>query len=85
MPAAGWEFLVSQARLGARAAGRRWLLPFRNLGRARPAARHLPVAVAPEVQAVPDDVLYGFGRTDESGRVADRAMPARWAGSLETG
>jgi hypothetical protein len=23
---------------------------------------------------VPDDVLYGFGRMDESGRVADRAM-----------
>jgi hypothetical protein len=35
-------------------------------GRARPAA--------PEVPAVPDDVLYGFGRMDESGRVADRAM-----------
>ena len=37
-------------------------------------ARRLPVAVAPEVPAVPDDVLYGFGRMDESGRVADRAM-----------
>ena len=23
---------------------------------------------------MPDDVLYGFGRMDESGRVADRAM-----------
>ena len=41
----------------------------------RPAtARRLPVAVAPEVPAVPDDVLYGFGRMDSSGRVADRAM-----------
>ena len=41
----------------------------------RPAtARRLPVATAPEVPAVPDDVLYGFGRMDESGRVADRAM-----------
>jgi len=36
--------------------------------------RRLPVATAPEVPAVPDDVLYGFGRMDESGRVADRAM-----------
>src|SRR5262245_17808057 len=41
----------------------------------RPAtARRLPVAAVPEVPAVPDDVLYGFGRMDESGRVADRAM-----------
>ncbi len=41
----------------------------------RPATpRRLPVAAAPEVPAVPDDVLYGFGRMDESGRVADRAM-----------
>jgi hypothetical protein len=36
--------------------------------------RRLPVAAAPQVQAVPDDVVYGFGRIDESGRVADRAM-----------
>jgi len=42
---------------------------------ARPAiARRLPVAAAPEVPVVPDDVVYGFGRMDESGRVADRAM-----------
>jgi hypothetical protein len=41
----------------------------------RPAtARRLPVAAAPEVPAVPDDVMYGFGRMDESGRVADRAI-----------
>jgi hypothetical protein len=41
----------------------------------RPAmARRLPVAAAPEVPVVPDDVVYGFGRMDESGRVADRAM-----------
>ena len=38
------------------------------------AARRLPVAAPPEVPAVPDDVVYGFGRMDESGRVADRAM-----------
>jgi bifunctional DNA-binding transcriptional regulator/antitoxin component of YhaV-PrlF toxin-antitoxin module len=37
-------------------------------------ARRLPVAAAPEVPAVPDDVMYGFGRIDESGRDADRAM-----------
>jgi len=37
-------------------------------------ARRLPVAVAPEVPAVPDDLVYGTGRIDESGRVADRAM-----------
>ncbi len=32
------------------------------------------MATAPEVPAVPDDVVYGFGRMDESGRAADRAM-----------
>jgi hypothetical protein len=41
----------------------------------RPATvRRLPVAVAAEIPSVPDDVVYGFGRMDESGRVADRAM-----------
>jgi bifunctional DNA-binding transcriptional regulator/antitoxin component of YhaV-PrlF toxin-antitoxin module len=45
----------------------------REHGRAAP-VRRLPVAAAPEVPAVPDDVVYGFGRMDESGRVADRAM-----------
>ena len=43
--------------------------------RGRPAtARRLPVAAAPDVPAVPDGVVYGTGRIDESGRVADRAM-----------
>jgi hypothetical protein len=37
-------------------------------------ARRLPVAAAPEVPVVPDNVVYGFGRMDESGRVADRTM-----------
>ena len=37
-------------------------------------ARRLPMATAPQVPAVPDDVRYGFGRMDSSGRVADRAM-----------
>jgi hypothetical protein len=36
--------------------------------------RRLPVAAVPEVPVVPDDVVYGFGRMDESGRVADRVM-----------
>jgi hypothetical protein len=38
------------------------------------AARRLPLAAVPEVPAVPDDVRYGFGRMDEWGRVADRAV-----------
>jgi len=37
-------------------------------------ARRLPVAAAPEVPALPDGVVYGTGRIDESGRVGDRAM-----------
>ena len=37
-------------------------------------ARRLPMAAVPEVPAVPGDVVYGTGRIDESGRVADRAM-----------
>jgi hypothetical protein len=45
----------------------------REHGRAAP-ARRLPMAAVPEVPVVPDDVVYGFGRMDESGRVADRAM-----------
>jgi hypothetical protein len=38
--------------------------------------RRLPVATVPEVPAAPEDALYGFGRMDSSGRVADRAMTA---------
>src|ERR1700733_3974043 len=45
----------------------------REHGRAVP-ARRLPLAVAPEVLAVPGEVVYGTGRIDESGRVGDRAM-----------
>jgi bifunctional DNA-binding transcriptional regulator/antitoxin component of YhaV-PrlF toxin-antitoxin module len=37
-------------------------------------ARRLPLAATPEIPEVPDDVVYGTGRIDESGRVADRAM-----------
>jgi hypothetical protein len=47
----------------------------REHGRSAP-VRRLPVAVAPEVPAVPGGVVYGTGRIDESGRVADRAMIA---------
>jgi hypothetical protein len=39
-------------------------------------ARRLPMAVAPQVPAVPGEVAYGTGRIDESGRVGDRAMTA---------
>src|SRR5450755_605240 len=38
------------------------------------AARRLPVAAVPVIPAVPDDVRYGLGRIDESGRVADRTI-----------
>ena len=37
-------------------------------------ARRLPLAAAPKVPAVPDGVVYGIGRMDGWGRVADRAM-----------
>jgi len=47
----------------------------REHGKAVP-VRRLPMAAAPEVLAVPDDVVYGTGRMDESGRVGDRAMTA---------
>jgi hypothetical protein len=41
----------------------------------RPAtARRLPVATTPDVPALPPDVVYGFGRIDASGRVADRVI-----------
>jgi hypothetical protein len=49
----------------------------REHGRTGP-VRRLPVAAAPEVPVVPDDVVYGFGWIDESSRVADRAMTATW-------
>jgi hypothetical protein len=47
--------------------------PVRGRSRAD-AARRLPVAAVPVIPAAPDDVLYGFGRIDASGRVADRAI-----------
>jgi len=47
----------------------------REHGRPGTAGR-LPMAAAPQVPAVPDEVVYGTGRIDESGRVGDRAMTA---------
>jgi bifunctional DNA-binding transcriptional regulator/antitoxin component of YhaV-PrlF toxin-antitoxin module len=38
------------------------------------AVRRLPVASLPVIPAAPEDVLYGSGRIDASGRVADRAI-----------
>ncbi len=38
------------------------------------AARRLPLACVLDVPAAADDVLYGFGRIDVSGRVADRSI-----------
>jgi hypothetical protein len=37
-------------------------------------ARRLPLAIVAEVPALADDVLYGVGRIDASGRVGDRAF-----------
>jgi hypothetical protein len=42
--------------------------------RAVGAGRRLPVAAVPVPPAVPQDVVYGFGRIDVAGRVADRAV-----------
>jgi bifunctional DNA-binding transcriptional regulator/antitoxin component of YhaV-PrlF toxin-antitoxin module len=42
-------------------------------GRAVP-VRRLPLAAAPDAPALPDEVVYGSGRIDVSGRVGDRAI-----------
>ncbi len=42
--------------------------------RAAGSDRRLPVAAVPVPPAVPNDVLYGFGRIDVADRVADRAV-----------
>jgi hypothetical protein len=42
--------------------------------RAPGAGRRLPVAAVPVPPTAPQDVLYGFGRIDAAGRVADRAI-----------
>lgn len=39
-----------------------------------PAASTLPLASPPAFPAAPPDVVYGMGRIDASGRVADRAI-----------
>ena len=50
--------------------------------RAAGAGRRLPVAAVPVPPAAPQDVLYGFGRIDTAGRVADRAVISAvgWSG-----
>jgi hypothetical protein len=54
--------IPSSARPGAR-------------GHGRPGAgRRLPVAAVPVIPAAPAEVVYGFGRIDASGRIADRAI-----------
>jgi hypothetical protein len=62
-----------RARLGAREHGRPGT------------ARRLPVAAAPEVPAVPDDVVHGTGRIDESGRSACRSPMEAGSSSLRPG
>ena len=47
--------------------------PARGPGRVA-AARRLPVAAVQTVPPAPQDVVYGLGRMDSSGRVADRAV-----------
>jgi hypothetical protein len=42
-------------------------------GRAAP-VRRLPLVAAPEAAGLADEVVYGFGRIDVSGRVGDRAI-----------
>jgi hypothetical protein len=43
--------------------------------RARPAAgRPMPLACPEPVPSAPEDVVYGIGRIDASGRIADRAI-----------
>ena len=42
--------------------------------RAEAPVRRLPLAAAPEAPALPDEVVYGFGRINVSGRVGDRAI-----------
>ena len=49
----------------------------RSAARGRPAVgvgRRLPVAAVPVPPAAPQDALYGFGRIDAAGRVADRVV-----------
>jgi hypothetical protein len=54
--------IPSRSRVAARAGGR-----------AGP-ARRLPLAAGPVVPVLSDEVVYGFGRMDVSGRVGDRAV-----------
>ena len=50
--------------------------------RARSAGRPLPLARPAAVPQVPEDVVYGIGRIDASGRIADRTVTSAlgWSG-----
>ena len=48
-------------------------------------SRRLPLATVAEAPALADDVLYGVGRIDASGRVGAGPSPASWAGGQVTG
>src|SRR6185312_16608016 len=50
--------------------------------RARSAGRPLPLARPAAVPPVPEDVVYGIGRIDASGRIADRTVTSAlgWSG-----
>jgi hypothetical protein len=37
------------------------------------------------VPSAPEDVVYGIGRIDASGRIADRTVIGAWAGKAVTG
>jgi hypothetical protein len=45
-----------------------------SVAAARPGARPMPLAVLPPALSRPRDAVYGTGRIDASGRVADRAV-----------
>ena len=55
--------------------------PGRQLARAA-RRRPLPLARPEPLPSVPDDVVYGIGRIDSSGRIADRTVTSAlgWAG-----
>ena len=84
LPARG---VPSPLRLSFRGGGHEFAspLPLSSLRSLRPAvprraaqgpakARRLPLATVAEAPALADDVLYGVGRIDASGRVGDRAF-----------
>ncbi|HEX5301950.1 MAG TPA: hypothetical protein VFW50_33665 [Streptosporangiaceae bacterium] len=61
------QLITSVIPSSARVAGRAG-------GKAGPVRRLPLAAAAPEAPVLPDEVVYGFGRMDVSGRVGDRAI-----------